>query len=67
MNKNAIRVRYSTTLEEETLEDLELIKIELNLDAKNDVIEYLTANYRGKKYEQYKNKRNKQKRSRANS
>lgn len=61
------RVRYSTTIDEETLKDLDLLKIELELDARNDVIEFLTANYRGKKYVKYKEKKSKSRISREDS
>lgn len=67
MGNNTERVRYSTTLDEETLQDLDLIRIELKLDSKNDVIEFLTANYRGKEYVQYKNKKRKSRTSKDTS
>ena len=61
MDKEYERVKFTTTIRQDTLKDLDLIKIDLGLDARNDVIEFLTANYRGKEYVQYKNKKRKPK------
>ncbi|MGL5507414.1 MAG: hypothetical protein ACRDB0_05865 [Paraclostridium sp.] len=61
------RVKYTTTLDEETIKELDLLRIEIGLDARNDVIEYLTANYRGKKYVQYKTKKSKRNKCKENS
>lgn len=40
-----MRVKYTTTLNEETLKALEIIRLELGLIHKNDVIEYLVKEY----------------------
>jgi hypothetical protein len=40
-----MRVKYTTTLNEETLKALEIIRLELGLIHKNDVIEHLVKEY----------------------
>ena len=41
------RVKFTTTLEQDVISKLELIKIEKGFDGRNDAIEYLTKQYWG--------------------
>lgn len=50
------RVKFTTTLESDVISKLELIKIEKRFSGRNDVIEYLTKEYWGKKNENTKEK-----------
>jgi hypothetical protein len=57
------RTKFTTTLEETTITDLDKIKIEKNLKGKNDVIEYLTKQYWGMEENEYNKKKCRQSKS----